>query len=278
MAATFANGTVRESGSSLRPRASASMTPMAAGMSPVERRDGSPQITSRSPNPGATGVAAGTTVTVQFNETMDASSIDSATFTLSLGGTPVAGSVSYVPATRIATFTPSAPLTAGQTYTARVTTGVKDAVGNALAATDSFNFTIAGTTGQINVGGLSRPVDGIWSGSTSNVHIHLLFTQTGQSLAKGVECPQNDAFCFTQALNAAGAAEIGPDSPGQVFVLLQSVTGTINEAGAITFTITNNNGRTFTFTGTASSPYEMSGTISGPTMPVQSLQLLRPAP
>ncbi|MEO8578235.1 MAG: Ig-like domain-containing protein, partial [Gemmatimonadales bacterium] len=102
-----------------------------------------PTIVSRTPSAGATDVAANTTVEVGFSEPMDASSITIATFKVSAGGTGVTGAVTYNPATRVATFTPSAPLTAGQTYSVTVTTGVRDAAGNALAADDVFSFTIA---------------------------------------------------------------------------------------------------------------------------------------
>ena len=100
-----------------------------------------PAISSRSPAPGATNVATNTTVQVGFNEAMNASTITASTFTLSTGGSGVAGSVSYSSATRIATFTPSAALASGQSYTVTVTTGVRDVPGNALAANDVFSFT-----------------------------------------------------------------------------------------------------------------------------------------
>ena len=100
-----------------------------------------PLISSRSPAPGATNVATNTTVQVGFNEAMNASTINGSTFTLSTGGSGVAGTVTYSAATLIATFTPSAPLASNQTYTVTVTTGVRDVPGNALVSNDVFNFT-----------------------------------------------------------------------------------------------------------------------------------------
>jgi hypothetical protein len=49
-------------------------------------------------------------------------------------GIPVPGTVTYVAATYIATFTPTNSLTASATYTATITTGVADTSGNTLAA------------------------------------------------------------------------------------------------------------------------------------------------
>ena len=70
---------------------------------------------------------------------MDASTLTTATFTLSSGSGPVTGTVGYSGTT--ATFTPSASLTGTTIYTATITTGAKDAAGNALAANYVWSFT-----------------------------------------------------------------------------------------------------------------------------------------
>jgi len=72
---------------------------------------------------------------------MDPSTITNATFTLTQGTTPVAGTVTYAGVT--ATFKPTANLAASTVYTATLTTGVKDLDGNALAANYSWSFTSA---------------------------------------------------------------------------------------------------------------------------------------
>ena len=187
-----------------------------------------PTIISRSPAPGAVNVPASTTIQVGFSEPMTAASITTSTFVLSVGGTGVPSSVSYNTATRIATLTPNSALTAGQSYTVTVSTGVRDANGNALASADTFTFTVAGST-QANIGGLSRPGDGNWSGSTSSVHFHIVFAQSGQSLSLGTECPgPSGDLCYTNAINAEGATAVGPASPGFVWVNIQSISGTVN--------------------------------------------------
>jgi len=106
-----------------------------------------PTVTARTPT-AATGVPAGTNITVTFSEGMDATTINGKTFTLvrtSGVGAPenITGAVSYVDATRIATFDPSANLTAGATYSVTITTGAKDKAGNALTGNFSFSFTVA---------------------------------------------------------------------------------------------------------------------------------------
>ena len=106
-----------------------------------------PTVTATSPVNGATGVATSTTVTVTFSEDMDASTLNSPAtnfrLNVTVGGAVVAGSVSYNAVTRIATFTPTASLLPSTNYTATVTTGAKDAAGNALAANATFSFTTA---------------------------------------------------------------------------------------------------------------------------------------
>jgi hypothetical protein len=109
---------------------------------PVAPKDTvAPTVSSTNPANGATGVAI---ITATFSEAMNASTISAATFAVSGPGvTPVVGTVSYNSSTYIATFTPTSALTASTSYTATVTTGVKDAVGNALASNHVWTFTTA---------------------------------------------------------------------------------------------------------------------------------------
>lgn len=81
-----------------------------------------------------TGVPANTAVTATFTEDMAPASISAASFTLTCAAPCTApdGTVTYVVGNRTAVFTPGAPLTAGTTYTATVTTAATDLAGNAL--------------------------------------------------------------------------------------------------------------------------------------------------
>ncbi|WP_153506153.1 DUF4082 domain-containing protein [Cumulibacter manganitolerans] len=102
-----------------------------------------PSVVAQEPAPGETGVPVGAVVSATFDEAV-------ATGTLSMklrdaGGGLVAGTVAYDGATRVATFTPSAPLAAGGAYSASVESAA-DAAGNQLGAPVSWSFTTASAT------------------------------------------------------------------------------------------------------------------------------------
>jgi hypothetical protein len=102
-----------------------------------------PTVISTSPVNGAANVAVGTVVNITFSETMDAATINGTTISLRNTATSaaVAGSVSFNGATNTATFTPASALAVSTGYTLTVSTGVKDAAGNALASPLSSTFT-----------------------------------------------------------------------------------------------------------------------------------------
>ncbi len=115
-----------------------------------------PSISSTNPAGGVTGVAINTVVSTSFSETMDASTLTTETFTLSSEAGPVTGTVGYSGST--ATFTPSASLSGATNYTATITTGAKDAAGNALEANYVWVFTTVTTPNTIapSFAGLER--------------------------------------------------------------------------------------------------------------------------
>ena len=98
-----------------------------------------PTVTLVSPADLATGVAINSAVHVTFSKAMDPLTITNLTVTL--GGVPAL--VSYDGVTRIATLTPSSNLAVNTTYTATVSTGVKDLAGNSMAANKVWSFTTA---------------------------------------------------------------------------------------------------------------------------------------
>ncbi len=86
--------------------------------------------------PGPVGVPVNTAVIATFSENMSPATITAVpTFTLTCTAPCVspAGTVSYSVGSRTAVFTPTAVLTVGTTYTARITTAAMDLAGNALA-------------------------------------------------------------------------------------------------------------------------------------------------
>lgn len=104
-----------------------------------------PVVTSTSPARDATGVAADTDVRAFFSQAMNDETVTSATFLVTgSGGSPVAGSVSYVPASRAARFLPSSPLDDDTLYSARITTGVENSEGQAMDVDYVWSFRTAG--------------------------------------------------------------------------------------------------------------------------------------
>src|ERR1700737_3126713 len=103
-----------------------------------------PTVTSVTPLDGSTGVCPNNgLITATFSKPMNPATINSpaTTFTLTLNGASVPGTVTYVVATQIATFTPSATLAANTTFNATITTGAADTFGNTLANNKMWTFT-----------------------------------------------------------------------------------------------------------------------------------------
>lgn len=100
-----------------------------------------PTVTSTNPLNAAIDVPINKKVSALFNEALDATTVNTTTFTLAttIGNAPVAGTVSYSSNTML--FTPTANLVASTQYTATITTGVTDLAGNALAAAKVWSFT-----------------------------------------------------------------------------------------------------------------------------------------
>ncbi len=113
-----------------------------------------PTITLTSPANGDIGVLLNSAVNATFSEAMDPVTITApGTFTLAVagvGGAAVAGNVTYDSVSQIATFTPTANLTASTQYTATITNAATDLAGNALATgttPNPWSFTTGTTVG-----------------------------------------------------------------------------------------------------------------------------------
>jgi hypothetical protein len=112
-----------------------------------------PAVTSSSPVGDASRVDASDTIQLTFSEEMDPQTINSSdTFILVKQGVgaPVPAQVTYDSVSKKATLDPDAPLDAGSTYTATVMSGangVKNLVGNSLAANSTWSFMTARNLG-----------------------------------------------------------------------------------------------------------------------------------
>jgi len=97
-----------------------------------------PSVVSTAPANGATGVVVDTPISATFSMAMNPSSITSSTFTVTGPGGAVPGTVSYSALT--ATFTPTAALAYGTTYTGTITTGATDPGGTPLLGNYVWTF------------------------------------------------------------------------------------------------------------------------------------------
>ena len=101
-----------------------------------------PSVTATAPLNNATGVPVNNTIiNAAFNKAINPATINASTFTVTCPGTIVTGAVTYVAASRVAVFTPSANLPVSTTCTATVTTGVADNSGVTLVSNFVWTFT-----------------------------------------------------------------------------------------------------------------------------------------
>lgn len=152
-----------------------------------------PTITLTAPIDGAVGVNIDSSVSATFSEAMDPTTLCGtasltvpcpvASFTVvntTLGGTNVAGAVTYNPVTKIMTFKPTAALPVSSLFTATVTVAAKDLAGIALAAgavPNPWTF----TTGLVaSAGGAS-----LGTASTFGIMATSAITSTGNSIING---------------------------------------------------------------------------------------------
>ena len=103
-----------------------------------------PMVSSTNPVAAATNVALNATVDASFSKAIDPATLTGASFTLKQGTTAVTGAIAYGPGAS-ATFTPALPLSANTTYTATLSTAVKDASGLAMANPFAWTFTTGST-------------------------------------------------------------------------------------------------------------------------------------
>lgn len=95
-----------------------------------------PTVSATVPAADAVDVAINSAVTATFSEEMTA-----ATVVASFSVANATGTVTYDAASKTATFTPAANFSSSTLYTATISTGAKDAAGNAMAAAKVWSFT-----------------------------------------------------------------------------------------------------------------------------------------
>lgn len=205
-----------------------------------------PTVTLVNPLDLSTGVCLNKTVNATFSEAMDPLTITNANFTLQTSGPPLGsllgGTVAYNASTKIATFTASSTLLANTSYTATVTTGVKDVAGNPLASNKVWSFT-TGTQACSPVSpvslGTAAPFGNLGgTAGTTNTGIYTIVggdlgsTATTTSAVTGFHDTAGDIYTET-------TANIGAVT-GKIYTCTVSTTGptsaAVNSASCITAT------------------------------------------
>ena len=111
-----------------------------------------PTVVLTSPSTSESNVARNKVITVNFSKSMEASTINATTFTVKQGSVSILGAISYSGTT--ATFIPLNALAAQTQYTVKLTTGVKDSAGQALAADMQWSFTTSANAAGLSAVGL----------------------------------------------------------------------------------------------------------------------------
>lgn len=168
-----------------------------------------PMVTGTNIANGANTVSINTSVGATFSETMDASTVNSSSFTLKQGATPIAGTVSYFGVSTV--FTPSSALALNTTYTATIkggaAAGVKDVAGNAMVSDYVWTWTTSAGLDP-NAGRDTTPpnVTGtINANGAANVAIN---TKVGASFSEGMDPLKmtNANFTLKDALTGVAVA------------------------------------------------------------------------
>jgi hypothetical protein len=177
-----------------------------------------PSVVSVTPAQGSANVAVGTTITATFSQAMSSATITTSTFKVAAqGGTAVTGTVAY--SGLVATFTPSAALAYGTTYTATITTGAATPGGAELIGPYVWSFTT-----------VAASVPAVSSVTPLAFAANVPITGAGATISA----------TFTQAMTAASIAATGTftvEAQGGVVVPGSAV---LNSAGTVaTFTPTS---------------------------------------
>ena len=156
-----------------------------------------PVVVSTAPANGATAVPVAQVISATFNQAMDPTTINAATFLVTgPGAVMVNGVVTFSGTT--ASFTPNALLAPNTPYTATITTGAANPAGNPLAANVVWMF----TTGTIPTVTATNPANG-----AMNVPINQKITATFSEAMNPATITA--AGTFTLAVTAGGAPVTG---------------------------------------------------------------------
>ena len=184
------------------------------------------EIISTLPAAGETGVSINSHIDVVFSDNIDMLTVNGATtFIVNDGIGTMSGSFTYDSALKTVTFTPAGGFAASTTYTVTLTTGIKNMVGESMAADYSWSFTTAaGLVPEIYV---LSPLLEIFSGDTYDYGIVVTATTKTETFTIGNSGSGN------LVINAGGITVTGTD-----FVVFPDPTPiTILPGSTSTFTV-----------------------------------------
>ena len=186
-------------------------------------------------------------ITAYFNEAMDPSTINTNTFILMQGTTPLAGTVKF-DGYETAVFTPAAILSPNTAYTATITTGVKCLGGNSIAQNFVWSFTtgLSQTTAPIVVS--TVPSNGV-SGVPLNSSITAKFSEAINPMSINVI-----TFTLTEGKTPVAGTVSFDGTNAAVFTPLNDLSSTTIYTATVTTGVTDlagihmDNNYTWTFT------------------------------
>ncbi len=190
-----------------------------------------PTVISTVPTNGATGVPINQALSATFSGAMTPATIDAMTFTLAetTSGNPVNGTVNYVAAGAVATFTPTASLAPTTEYTATITTGAENLAGTGLASNYVWTFTTSALPTAIPPTVISTIPLG---------------------LAVGVPVNQIVSATFSEAMNPATISSTTFTLTGPGATPVSGLVAYASVGNTLTFTPTMNLAASTTFTAT----------------------------
>lgn len=100
----------------------------------------SPTVVSTDPTSNLTGVEPNKVISATFSVPMDPTTLNAATFKITQGTTPVAGTITYAGSTVF--FTPTVNLLSNATYSVMITTGAMNETGMRMESNYIWNFVL----------------------------------------------------------------------------------------------------------------------------------------
>lgn len=200
-----------------------------------------PQVTSTVPLSDADNVDISVEITADFSVVMDPTTINTNSFTVTRGSTPVMGVVSY--AGKTATFTPEMPLMLNSDYTASISTEAKDLEGNQLTASVVWDFTTFSSQSPdvVNLRGAENYVilakTAITNNPTSSISGDLGLSPAATSYITGFSLTNETGYATSAQVIDGGriyAADMADPTPANLTTAVENMVTAYDDAAGRT--------------------------------------------